>query len=291
MGVACWGVAPLGLAPSPPPGAPRPRSAVRDGAMARAGAGPPRELSLEEVLKCYEQPLNEEQAWALCFQGCRAAAAAPVAPAPLRTADIRLRADGSLRLPAPPHGERRHRRGGRERAAPGLGGDGTAPPSGVYRGLPGLTGIYRGLRAPGLAGVYRGASRLTGTESRAPGFAGTGNYRHRGSRERRGLPRFSGAYRHRHPGHRDLLALRLIGAYRHWERDTGAHQHRKRGTGSRALELTGTGAFLLQSLAAQGTGIWGLPARGHQSLPAPVLTSPGSGMSRLSSTGARLHQE
>ncbi|KAM7040407.1 protein spire homolog 2 [Acridotheres tristis] len=71
--------------------------------MARAGAGPPRELSLEEVLKCYEQPLNEEQAWALCFQGCRAAAAAPVAPAPLRTADIRLRADGSLRLPAPPH--------------------------------------------------------------------------------------------------------------------------------------------------------------------------------------------
>ncbi|XP_039414481.1 protein spire homolog 2 isoform X3 [Corvus cornix cornix] len=71
--------------------------------MARAGAGPPRELSLEEVLKCYEQPLNEEQAWALCFQGCRAAAAAPVAPAPLRTADIRLRADGSVRLPAPPH--------------------------------------------------------------------------------------------------------------------------------------------------------------------------------------------
>uniref|UniRef100_A0A8C3Y5T5 KIND domain-containing protein n=1 Tax=Catharus ustulatus TaxID=91951 RepID=A0A8C3Y5T5_CATUS len=57
-------------------------------------------LSLEEVLKCYEQPLNEEQAWALCFQGCRAAAAAPVAPAPLRTADIRLRADGSLRLPS-----------------------------------------------------------------------------------------------------------------------------------------------------------------------------------------------
>ncbi|GAB0195385.1 protein spire 2 [Grus japonensis] len=39
--------------------------------MARAGGGAPRELSLEEVLKCYEQPLNEEQAWALCFQGCR----------------------------------------------------------------------------------------------------------------------------------------------------------------------------------------------------------------------------
>ncbi|KAM6409104.1 protein spire homolog 2 [Rhynochetos jubatus] len=72
--------------------------------MARAGGGAPRELSLEEVLKCYEQPLNEEQAWALCFQSCRAAAAAaPAAPAaPLRTADIRLRGDGSVVLPAPP---------------------------------------------------------------------------------------------------------------------------------------------------------------------------------------------
>ncbi|KAK2530183.1 Spire2 [Columba guinea] len=70
--------------------------------MARAGGGAPRELSLEEVLKCYEQPLNEEQAWALCFQSCRAAPAGPAAP--LRTADIRLRGDGSVVLPAPPPG-------------------------------------------------------------------------------------------------------------------------------------------------------------------------------------------
>uniref|UniRef100_A0A8C2TWL1 Spire type actin nucleation factor 2 n=1 Tax=Coturnix japonica TaxID=93934 RepID=A0A8C2TWL1_COTJA len=71
--------------------------------MARAGGGGPRELSLEEVLKCYEQPLNEEQAWALCFQGCRAAAAAAApSAAPLRTADIRLRGDGSVALPPPP---------------------------------------------------------------------------------------------------------------------------------------------------------------------------------------------
>ncbi|KAM4639583.1 protein spire homolog 2 isoform 1-T1 [Amazona ochrocephala] len=70
--------------------------------MARAGGGAPRELSLEEVLKCYEQPLNEEQAWALCFQSCRAAAAAAPPAAPLRTADIRLRGDGSVVLPAPP---------------------------------------------------------------------------------------------------------------------------------------------------------------------------------------------
>uniref|UniRef100_A0A8B9FJS3 KIND domain-containing protein n=1 Tax=Amazona collaria TaxID=241587 RepID=A0A8B9FJS3_9PSIT len=68
--------------------------------MARAGGGAPRELSLEEVLKCYEQPLNEEQAWALCFQSCRAAAAAAPPAAPLRTADIRLRGDGSVVLPA-----------------------------------------------------------------------------------------------------------------------------------------------------------------------------------------------
>ncbi|XP_067090372.1 protein spire homolog 2 isoform X1 [Osmerus mordax] len=32
----------------------------------------PRELSLEEVLKSYEQPINEEQAWAVCYQCCRA---------------------------------------------------------------------------------------------------------------------------------------------------------------------------------------------------------------------------
>ncbi|XP_074769103.1 protein spire homolog 2 isoform X1 [Athene noctua] len=72
--------------------------------MARAGGGAPAELSLEEVLKCYEQPLNEEQAWALCFQSCRAAAAPPGPPAapPLRTADIRLRADGTVLLPPPP---------------------------------------------------------------------------------------------------------------------------------------------------------------------------------------------
>lgn len=30
----------------------------------------PRELSLEEVLKSYEQPINEEQAWAVCHQCC-----------------------------------------------------------------------------------------------------------------------------------------------------------------------------------------------------------------------------
>lgn len=41
----------------------------------------PRELSLEEVLKSYEQPINEEQAWAVCYQCC-----------------------GGLRVPRPPAG-------------------------------------------------------------------------------------------------------------------------------------------------------------------------------------------
>ncbi|XP_032404594.1 protein spire homolog 2 isoform X1 [Xiphophorus hellerii] len=43
--------------------APTDRAAVRDLAE-------PRELSLEEVLKSYEQPINEEQAWAVCYQCC-----------------------------------------------------------------------------------------------------------------------------------------------------------------------------------------------------------------------------
>lgn len=38
---------------------------------APAERGEIRELSLEEVLKSYEQPINEEQAWAVCFQCCR----------------------------------------------------------------------------------------------------------------------------------------------------------------------------------------------------------------------------
>ncbi|KAM6430085.1 protein spire homolog 2 isoform 3-T3 [Liasis olivaceus] len=96
-------------------------------AMARAGAGagagaapgegsgaagrPAEELSLEEVLKAYEQPVNEEQAWAVCFQCCRGLLQ-PDPPPPgaeeerrrrrgpagrLRdTADLRLHKDGAV---------------------------------------------------------------------------------------------------------------------------------------------------------------------------------------------------
>ncbi|XP_055790357.1 protein spire homolog 2-like isoform X2 [Salvelinus fontinalis] len=44
-------------------------SAPTDRAEAR-DLSDPRELSLEEVLKSYEQPINEEQAWAMCYQYC-----------------------------------------------------------------------------------------------------------------------------------------------------------------------------------------------------------------------------
>ncbi|XP_008840367.1 protein spire homolog 2 isoform X2 [Nannospalax galili] len=57
----------------------------------------PWELSLEEVLKVYEQPINEEQAWAVCFQGCRGLRGAPSAGRRIRdTADILLYRDGSV---------------------------------------------------------------------------------------------------------------------------------------------------------------------------------------------------
>ncbi|XP_059524169.1 protein spire homolog 2 isoform X1 [Myotis daubentonii] len=64
-----------------------------------AGGGRPEpwELSLEEVLKAYEQPINEEQAWAVCFQGCRGLRGAPGGRRRIRdTADILLRRDGSV---------------------------------------------------------------------------------------------------------------------------------------------------------------------------------------------------
>ncbi|XP_049643348.1 protein spire homolog 2 [Suncus etruscus] len=62
-----------------------------------AGEPEPAELSLEAVLKAYEQPINEEQAWAVCFQGCRGLRGAPGSGRRIRdTADIVLRRDGSV---------------------------------------------------------------------------------------------------------------------------------------------------------------------------------------------------
>ncbi|XP_055001870.1 protein spire homolog 2 isoform X3 [Sorex araneus] len=72
--------------------------AAAAGARAGGAGGPePAELSLEAVLKAYEQPINEEQAWAVCFQGCRGLRGAPGAGRRIRdTADLVLRRDGSV---------------------------------------------------------------------------------------------------------------------------------------------------------------------------------------------------
>ena len=41
----------------------------QDGSSSAPGAADP-ELSLEEILSLYSQPINEEQAWAVCYQCC-----------------------------------------------------------------------------------------------------------------------------------------------------------------------------------------------------------------------------
>uniref|UniRef100_A0A3P8SAP1 Spire-type actin nucleation factor 2 n=1 Tax=Amphiprion percula TaxID=161767 RepID=A0A3P8SAP1_AMPPE len=62
----------------------------------------PRELSLEEVLKSYEQPINEEQAWAVCYQCC-SGLRPPRPPAPRvrrvkEPSSILLHRDGTVSL-------------------------------------------------------------------------------------------------------------------------------------------------------------------------------------------------
>ncbi|KAM4733358.1 LOW QUALITY PROTEIN: protein spire homolog 2 [Anableps anableps] len=65
-----------------------------------------RELSLEEVLKSYEQPINEEQAWAVCYQCCSGLRAPRTPPGrPGRVKDpssILLHRDGTVSLKEEP---------------------------------------------------------------------------------------------------------------------------------------------------------------------------------------------
>ncbi|CAK6970077.1 protein spire homolog 1-like [Scomber scombrus] len=71
------------------------------------------DLSLEQILRLYSQPINEEQAWAVCYQCCRtlarghrgrrssAAAGASSSSAPSRISgpeDVRIQKDGSVRV-------------------------------------------------------------------------------------------------------------------------------------------------------------------------------------------------
>ncbi|XP_048372194.1 protein spire homolog 2 isoform X2 [Sphaerodactylus townsendi] len=86
------------------PGAARAsRGAAEEAAAAAAGVGvggEPGELSVAEVLKAYEQPVNEEQAWAVCFQCCRGLRGAEKGWGPAGrirdTADLLLHRDGSV---------------------------------------------------------------------------------------------------------------------------------------------------------------------------------------------------
>ncbi|KAI4823940.1 hypothetical protein KUCAC02_012492 [Chaenocephalus aceratus] len=71
----------------------------------------PRELSLKEVLKSYEQPINEEQAWAVCYQCCSRLRRLPRPPAGgfsglKDPSSILLHRDGTVSLPqeTPHHG-------------------------------------------------------------------------------------------------------------------------------------------------------------------------------------------
>uniref|UniRef100_A0A8C8R6L4 KIND domain-containing protein n=1 Tax=Pelusios castaneus TaxID=367368 RepID=A0A8C8R6L4_9SAUR len=77
--------------------------------MARAGDWP-REaaageaLSLQEILKLYNQPINEEQAWAVCYQCCASLRARGRQPAAARAegaAHIRIWKDGAVTLEPP----------------------------------------------------------------------------------------------------------------------------------------------------------------------------------------------
>ncbi|XP_037538599.1 protein spire homolog 2 [Nematolebias whitei] len=66
----------------------------------------PRELSLEEVLKSYEQPINEEQAWAVCYQCCSGLRVPRPPPGRVRrvkdASSILLHRDGTVSLKSEP---------------------------------------------------------------------------------------------------------------------------------------------------------------------------------------------
>lgn len=53
----------------PQPGASRPAAEEEEDGGGGSGRQP-EALSLEEILRLYNQPINEEQAWAVCYQCC-----------------------------------------------------------------------------------------------------------------------------------------------------------------------------------------------------------------------------
>ncbi|XP_004408529.1 PREDICTED: protein spire homolog 1 isoform X2 [Odobenus rosmarus divergens] len=75
-----------------------------------AAGGPPDALSLEEILRLYNQPINEEQAWAVCYQCCGSLRAADAGRRQPRrrvrsAAQIRVWRDGAVTLAPDDAGE------------------------------------------------------------------------------------------------------------------------------------------------------------------------------------------
>ncbi|XP_007487801.1 protein spire homolog 1 isoform X4 [Monodelphis domestica] len=125
---AAGGMAHSGAAAAVPGGSGEQRgsgpSASGPGAAAAAGldgGGPRDSLSLEEILRLYNQPINEEQAWAVCYQCCgslRAAAAGDPRSRPRRAPRSRVEAPAQIRV----------WRDGTVTLAPGPGDSGEPPP-------------------------------------------------------------------------------------------------------------------------------------------------------------------
>lgn len=143
----------------PQPGASRPAAAAtatdEDGEPGGGGGGQPEALSLEEILRLYNQPINEEQAWAVCYQCCgwlRARARRRETPAgrPGAAAHLRVWRDGAVSMEQgeprrPPHSAE-----GKGRAPP------KAPPSAAFgRGTRARGGPAGGC---GVCGVCLGSS-------------------------------------------------------------------------------------------------------------------------------------
>lgn len=67
---------------------------------------PAEELPLQDILRLYNQPINEEQAWAVCYQSCRRLATdhggrrgRSSRPTTIGgAADVRIQKDGSVRV-------------------------------------------------------------------------------------------------------------------------------------------------------------------------------------------------
>ncbi|XP_054579999.1 protein spire homolog 1 isoform X2 [Eptesicus fuscus] len=101
--------------PAGPAGGGEPRAAAaggegppEPGEAAGAAGGSQDALSLEEILRLYNQPINEEQAWAVCYQCCGSLRAAGAGRQPRRrvrsAAQIRVWRDGQVTL-APAAGD------------------------------------------------------------------------------------------------------------------------------------------------------------------------------------------